>query len=471
MASCAYAYVEELEGPSMDMKVSVEKISPVVPSATTPTHSLYLSNLDDMVGSRFLTPSVYFYTKSESCKNMNSAGKAITEALSRVLVPYYPFAGRLRDAGRGKLEVVCTGEGALFVEAHTDMALADLSLNLGIPNASWKPLIYFFPEEPEHNKILYMPLVVAQITYFSCGGFSLGLRICHCLCDGIGAMQFVNAWAEMARGAATLSVNPCWERESLKPRSPPLIQFSHVEFEKIHDKSNLIKTIESGGHEFIQKCFCLKRQYQMALKDQIYREAQLRCTTFDVLAAHVWRCWIKALNVSPGEQEMRLTFAANARSKFRPPLKDGFYGNLIGIACAMGTAEDVRKKALSETVRLVQAARKSITEEYIRSTIDYLEAERPTRLEFEAKLGITQWTRFSLYETDFGWGSPVYAGPIDLSPTPQVCVFLPHLQDSDSIVVCMCLPASSVSAFKRCLLQDDDDLEEQRSSSSSSFGD
>lgn len=308
----------------------------------------------------------------------------------------------------------------------------------------------------ENNSILIYLLATWQVTSFSCGGFSLGLRICHCLCDGFGAMQFVNAWAEMARGSATLSVFPCWEREFLKPRSPPSIQFPHVEFDHIEDTSNL-KTLmaEDQGH-FVQKCFCFKRQHQLALKDQVLRESGLLCTTFESLAAHVWRSWIKALRISPGEQEMRLSFSANGRPMFEPPLKEGFYGNVIGIACAMSPAKDLTRKPLSEAVGLVQMARKSITEEYIRSTIDYLELQRPSRLEFSAKLGITQWTRFSLYETDFGWGRPVYAGPIDLSPTPQLCLFLPCVEDEDSIVVCMCLPRSSVSAFTRFLIQKDD---------------
>eukprot|EP00253_Pinus_taeda_P003799 PITA_03799 len=439
--------VDELEAPNVEVKVLIKNVSLVVPAASTPNEALYLSNLDDMIGTRVLTPSLYFYSKNEA----KSPWKVIKSALSRVLVPYYPLAGRLRDVGGGKLEVMCTGEGALFVEARSSMALADLE-SFGIPNPSWKPLVYFFPQEEDYN-VLNIPMVIAQVTSFSCGGFSLGLRICHCLCDGIGAMQFVNAWAEMARGSATLSVTPYWDREYLKPRSPPSIRFPHIEFAKIEDNSNLKTLMEEG--QFMQKCFCFKRHHQLALKDRVYRESRLICTTFESLAGHVWRSWTRALRISPGEQEMRLSFSANGRYMFEPRLKEGFYGNVIGIACAMSSAKDLTSKKLSEAVRLVQMARKSITEEYIRSTIDYLELQRPSSLEFSAKLGITQWTRFSLYQTDFGWGRPIYAGPIDLSPTPQLCLFLPCVNDGDSIVVCMCLPPSSVSAFTRFLIEEE----------------
>ncbi|CAI0402617.1 unnamed protein product [Linum tenue] len=45
-----------------------------------------------------------------------------------------------------------------------------------------------------------------------------------------------------------------------------------------------------------------------------------------------------------------------------------------------------------------------VSEEYLRSTIDYVEMDRPRRLEFDRKLTITQWTRFPIYETaDLGW--------------------------------------------------------------------
>ncbi|PSS36088.1 3'-N-debenzoyl-2'-deoxytaxol N-benzoyltransferase [Actinidia chinensis var. chinensis] len=106
------------------------------------------------------------------------------------------------------------------------------------------------------------------------------------------------------------------------------------------------------------------------------------------------------------------------------PLRDGFYGNALCVACAVSTVSDLVNGSLSNMARMVHEARLGVSEECLRSAIDYLEIDRPRSLEFDVKLTITQWTRFSIYESaDFGWGRPVYVSPIDLTPTPQVCGF------------------------------------------------
>ena len=98
----------------------------VAPDRPTPRRSLYLSNLDDQAGVRYQIPRVLFY-RSDCSKKKNAKDpvKIIKEALAKVLVHYYPFAGRLRDADNGKLTVDCTGEGVLFVEADADISLED----------------------------------------------------------------------------------------------------------------------------------------------------------------------------------------------------------------------------------------------------------------------------------------------------------------------------------------------------------
>ncbi|KAF9613142.1 hypothetical protein IFM89_005713 [Coptis chinensis] len=450
--------IKELHFDDLNVSVTVDNVSTVIPAGPIPADSgdsLYLSNLDDMIGARVFTPTVYFFRSINSNCDKKSVGKVLSDALANVLIPYYPFSGRLRETKNRKLEIFFgPNQGVLMVEAHTDMSINDLGC-LEIPNPAWTPLIYRFPNEAAY-KVIDMPLVIAQVTTFSCGGFSLGLRLCHCIVDGLGAMQFVGAWAATARSGAIVTIpKPCWEREVFKPRKPPVVKFPHVEFMRIDDGSSLTATLWEAKP--VQKCYKISQDFQVQLKQLAQPDDGQGCTNFDVLAAHIWRSWVKALNVRPLDYELRLTFSVNARQKLsNPPLKEGFYGNVVCLACATSSVSQLVEGQLSAIAQLVREARQNVTEEYVRSTIDYIEVDRPMRLEFAGKLTITQWTRFSIYEcADFGWGLPIYAGPIDLTPTPQVCVILPdgEASPSRSIVVCICLSEAAASKFRECLFE------------------
>ncbi|KAK2396940.1 omega-hydroxypalmitate O-feruloyl transferase [Trifolium repens] len=457
-------WVQELHLNPLTIPVTIVNTFSVIPSKPIPVKpgdSLYLSNLDDMIGARVFTPTVYFYQSDNSSTCFQ---KPVTEilrlALADVLVPYYPFSGRLRETKTDKLEVFFgekEEQGALMIEARSNIALSELG-DFAAPNPSWEPLIFKFPNE-EQYKVLEMPLVIAQVTIFACGGFSLGLRLCHCICDGMGAMQFLGAWAATAKtGTLVTEPKPCWNREIFKPRDPPQVKFPHMEFMRIDERSNL--TMKLWKTKPVQKCYRIKREFQNKLKSLAQPFDAAGCTTFDAIAAHVWRSWVKALDVKPQDYELRLTFSVNARQKLKnPPLKEGFYGNVVCVACTTSTVSELVNGKLPETTLLVREARQNVTEEYLRSTVDYVEIDRPKQLEFGGKLTITQWTRFSIYKcADFGWGKPIYAGPIDLTPTPQVCVFLPEGEECEcsngSMIVCICLPQSAAEKFTQALLID-----------------
>ncbi|BAT79787.1 hypothetical protein LR48_Vigan04g034500 [Vigna angularis] len=454
----ASPWVQELHIHHFTIPVTIDRMSSVMPSRPIPVKpgdTLYLSNLDDMIGARVFTPTVYFYQLHSTASSQKPVTKILQCALADVLVPYYPLSGRLRETKNGKLEVFFGPEqGALIVEARSDVALTELG-DLTAPNPAWEPLIFKFPNE-EQYKVLEMPLVIAQVTLFRCGGFSLGLRLCHCICDGMGAMQFLGAWAATARtGMPVIDPVPCWDREVFRPRDPPVVKFPHLEFMRIEEGSNLTMTLWQTKP--VQKCYRIKREFQNRVKALAQPYDAAGCTTFDAMAAHIWRSWVKALDVRPLDYQLRLTFSVNARHKLRnPALKEGFYGNVVCVACTRSTVSELVHGELPETTLLVREARQSVSEEYLRSTVDYVEVDRPRQLEFGGKLTITQWTRFSIYKcADFGWGRPLYAGPIDLTPTPQVCVFLPEGEadcSDASMIVCICLPESAAQKFTQALL-------------------
>lgn len=141
---------------SMDVPDCIYHGQPVMisPSAPTPKHSLYLSNLDDQKFLRFSIKYLYLFKKSLNLDMLKTS-------LGRVLVYYYPLAGRLRSVDDHKLEVDCNGEGALFAEAFTDATAQQLLESSKTPNKSWKKFLY----KVEAHTFVDVPPLVVQVRF------------------------------------------------------------------------------------------------------------------------------------------------------------------------------------------------------------------------------------------------------------------------------------------------------------------
>ncbi|GJN16888.1 hypothetical protein PR202_gb03913 [Eleusine coracana subsp. coracana] len=81
----------------------------VPPAEQTPNGLYYLSNLDQNIA--VIVQTVYLF-RAAADNDSSSSFDVLRESLAKVLVAYYPLAGRLTMSGEGKLIVDCTGEGA-----------------------------------------------------------------------------------------------------------------------------------------------------------------------------------------------------------------------------------------------------------------------------------------------------------------------------------------------------------------------
>ncbi|KAH9299295.1 hypothetical protein KI387_030977, partial [Taxus chinensis] len=126
-----------------DFKVKSSDPVMVKASITLPKTVLQLSTVDNMPVIRaIIHNSLIVYKASDRISS--DPAQVIREALSKVLVHYFPFAGRLRYKENGDLEVDCTGEGVPFVEAMVDSNLSVLG-DLDDPNPSYGDLLYALP--------------------------------------------------------------------------------------------------------------------------------------------------------------------------------------------------------------------------------------------------------------------------------------------------------------------------------------
>ncbi|KAM2107093.1 hypothetical protein ACFX1Q_024112 [Malus domestica] len=426
-------------GDAFELRVKQGEPTLVSPAVETEKGLYFLSNLDQNIA---VTVRTIYCFKSDD-KGNDEAGEVIKDALKKVLVHYYPLAGRLAISAEGKLIVDCTGEGAVFVEAETDCAIEEIGDTTKPDPETLGKLVY---DVPGAKNILEMPPLVVQVTKFKCGGFSLGLCMNHCMFDGIGAMEFVNSWGKIARGLP-LTAPPFLDRSILKARNPPRIEYPHHEFSEITGTSSTNNDL--CEEKMLYRSFSFDSEKLEKLKMKAREDGALEnCTTFEALSAFVWKARTRALNLLP-EQQIKLLFAVDGRPKFRPPLPKGYFGNGIVLTNSICQAGDLLDKPLSNAVGLVQDAIKMVTDSYMRSAIDYFELTR-ARPSLASTLLITTWSKLSFYTTDFGWGEPVLSGPVAL-PEKEVILFLSNGTEKKIINVLLGLPASAMNVFQELM--------------------
>ncbi|XP_071692641.1 alcohol acyltransferase 9-like [Rutidosis leptorrhynchoides] len=423
----------------------------IKPSSPTPHHMLYLSNLDDQKFLRFSIKYLYLFQNSLPIDLLKLS-------LSKVLVDYYPLAGRLKsshhhhelehdedehdeheneDEHDDKLQVDCNGEGAIFAEAFMDMSAQQFLQVSHKPNKSWRKLLV----KVDAPTFLDIPPLLVQVTNLRCGGMILCTAINHCLCDGIGTSQFLNAWAHLTKKPTDiLPITPFHSRHVFKLQSPsshlPLI---HQAFTKNVPNHTLNQDLQS--QLLVPASLIYTPSSVLKLKNQCL--PSIKCTTFEILASHTWRSWVKSLDLAPS-LEVKLLFSVNIRNKLVPKIPKGYYANGFVLACAKTNVKDLVGGNLYRVVRLVQEAKSSLNDDSINGIVELLD-DKSIKTDLNASLVISQWSRFGLEDLDFGEGKPLHMSPLT---SDIYCLFLPVIGDSNAIRVLMSLPENVVSRFE-----------------------
>nr|GEX29342.1 omega-hydroxypalmitate O-feruloyl transferase [Tanacetum cinerariifolium] len=419
----------------------------IKPISPTPNHMLYLSNLDDQKFLRFSIKYLYLFRKSVPVDLLKLS-------LSKVLVHYYPLAGRLKKTqpsphhdnehdNDDKLEVDCNGEGAVFAEACMDMSVEEFLQVSDKPNKSWRKLLF----RVDAPTFVDTPPLVVQVTKLLCGGMILCTAINHCLCDGIGSSQFLHAWAHLTvQHNSDIPITPFHSRHVFKPRSPsshlPLL---HPAFAKTHINPMIDNSLSLD--QYLQSQPRIPSSLTYTASDILCLKTQcvplVKCTTFEVFAAHTWRSWVKSLNLEPS-LEVKLLFSMNIRNKVNPEIPKGYYANGFVLACAKTTVKELINGNMHHVVQLVQEAKSSLTDDKISGILELLK-DKNIKTDLTKSLVISQWSKLGLEDLNFGQGMPLHMGPLT---SDIYCLFLPVAGDYNAIRVLVSLPKSAVKKFE-----------------------
>ncbi|CAL4895770.1 unnamed protein product [Urochloa decumbens] len=420
----------------------------VAPAAPTPREIKRLSDIDDQDTLRGHVPTVFFYRGERRRRAAaDDPAAVIRRALGEALVPYYPLAGRLREVEARKLVVDCTGEGVLFVEADADVRLAELeaaAAGLKPPFPYMDQLLY---DVEGSSGVVGCPLLLIQVTRLLCGGFVFALRLNHTMCDAAGLAQFITAVAEIARGLPSPTITPAWSREILVARSPPRPSFPHHEYDAAPPKPMPTPTLPSDTVSRTRRTFTFTRADIATIKDSLPPYLRDRTTTFEALAAAIWRARAAALDL-PADEELRLAFVANFRRVRELGIPAGYYGNACVAVIAVTTAGALRAGELAGAVELVREAKAAVTAEYVRSTADFLVLRgRPSVAPAANLLFVSDSRQAGFHRVDFGWGEPVYGGPVHTQPGTVLLISVRNGDGEDELVVAIMLPQPAMDRF------------------------
>uniref|UniRef100_A0A0E0M4Y9 Uncharacterized protein n=1 Tax=Oryza punctata TaxID=4537 RepID=A0A0E0M4Y9_ORYPU len=429
----------------------------VAPSRPTPHDTKLLSDLDDFRNHYEYTPLVAFF-RSSGGGNVPSApppemsllATTLRTALAEALVYYYPLAGRLRELPCGKLAVDCTEEGVVFVAAEADLRLADLAEPLLLPFPRSGELLVHDDVGDSQVAVVDTPLIFMQVTEFKCGGFAVAMQWNHCVADGFGASQFMNAIADLARGEPRPLVLPVWERHLLMARAPPSIAAAYPAFKPLIDGSTsndvMLTTPVHGG--MVTRHFLFGRREIAALRRHLPARLGRRCTDFQLLAAALWRCRTAALPYVPHRRVRAYLPLSTRGRRWRSQglnIPEGYYGNALAYSIADASAGDLCGGTLGQTVELVCEARLRVTDEYVRSTVDLMASLRGRAMVFDGVYVVSDLTRL-FAELDIGRGKWVVSGMAQ----PMLATFLVRCRSpagEDAVAASMVLPPPVMERF------------------------
>ncbi|KAK3410690.1 hypothetical protein EUGRSUZ_J02627 [Eucalyptus grandis] len=450
---------------SHHLGVSIRRTIIVRPKTLQPPKLLNLSNLDRQCPA--LMYLVFFYKphlNSNFSKNEISLGLVFDSLrldLEETLSVWYPAAGRLSlNPEDGKLNLWCNNEGVVLAEAVAQVKVSDLG-DLSQYNEFFEKLVYKPDFDGDLSK---MPLVVAQVTQFECGGYSIGMGTSHSLFDGPAAYDFLHAWS--SNSAVTkekgyrLEINmPVHDRGRLLLLNPqkqvaianPVKSAAAIDhlYQLIMQSAvnqNILSDVKSSS--LVPKTFDLSGEFIESIKGELCKgmNGSFSCSTFEAVSAHLWKARTKAFGLHKGTL-VCLQFAVDTRNRLSPPLPKGFSGNAYVLASVALTAGELMESSHADIIKKIREAKRSVNDEYVTAYMKALEGPPASLPPLKELTLVSDWTRMPFHKVGFLSEEAAYVSPL-VPPIPQVAYLMQNPSDDHlGIHVRLGLPPGILSAF------------------------
>ncbi|KAL3622528.1 hypothetical protein CASFOL_033939 [Castilleja foliolosa] len=376
----------------------------IKPSSPTPHHQhhLKLSYLDQLSPHLYF-PAIFFYQAHQlATSNHVQMSQHLKQSLSHTLTTFYPFAGRLQ----GDSTLRCNDAGVDFVHARAHAHLINDVITQQ-PNVHEDLLKRYLPVDPTIGGLCNeTTLLVVQVTFFDCGGVSIGMCFSHRVADCASIMKFLDVWTATCRTENNNNNNN-------NNNNKEIISFDLANYFPTRDFSGIeIPRFPISDKDFWTKRFVFDKVKLAALSQLATIKDPTRV---ELVSAFIWKSFIE-MTTKPNRKKVFAAFhAVNLRT--RVDLENAF-GNCLMSAIA---STDSSSGGTEESQDLVNKLRRSIRridkdyiwkardngDGYLSDLFEYLSLLQKGELEY---CRFSSWCSFPVYEVDFGWGKPVCVG-------------------------------------------------------------
>lgn len=378
---------ENIISPSSTL-LSQKFIKPSSPTASTKKwHKLSL--IDQALTNSYI-PFALFYTKQQLDSISKNPSQILENSLSQILTSYYPYAGRLHD----NTIVDCDDTGAEFLQVQIDVPISEA---LDKHNAFIEDAI--FPENLPWANCTDRGLVVAQLSYFNCGGIAISMCISHKIGDGCNAYYLFRDWAEITSNPNGAKPSLCYLEQSIYP-SPPSGPFASP-------------VIESNKEDCQQRRYIFSPSKLRELKSLVASEAEIKNPTrTEVVSALLFKSIVFAAKANSGSfLPSTLIQPIDLRSQLNLP--PNVVGNLItNFLTSIYSEEDMKlstivgemRKRKDQAYKRDNVKENVWVEEILRSSLAKEEIYHNSGCDTYL---FSSLVKYPLHEIDFGWGKPV----------------------------------------------------------------
>lgn len=276
----------------------------------------------------------------------------------------------------------------------------------------------------------------------------------HSFVDGCAALHFISTLSQAARGL-DITLPPFIDRTLLQAGEIPSPKFPHIEYctPPLLQKSGL-----TNDNDVSCAMFKITKEQVDILRGKTNKSGNKESySCYEMLAGHIWRCASQARNLRE-DQETKMFISVDGRSRLKPPLPQGYFGNAIFTSAPMAHVRDLVSKPVNYAASIIHEVLLQMDDQYMRSALDYLELQadfttliREPHMFRCPNIYIVSWNRLPIYDADFGWGKPIFMGP---AATHEGLVYiLPNATNDGSLSLVLGLRSHHMAAFQKLLYE------------------